>query len=675
MMFTRSGTLLLLGIATLAMAEEGILWREDGRCGEKNLLPDGKTPGQCNPDGNGPRQGPCCSPKGFCGNTVKHCECRGCVDFSKSEEINAMKNKKVTVEIASEKITEKKKTMKEDRKKEILDDQLKKDESELLLKEGVIVGNSVSNKKGLVYYEYRGIPYAKPPIGRLRFKPPVPAENVKGTFKATKDGPRCYQDDNKGNLIGSEDCLYLNIFTKTLPPKSSSLPVMVWIHGGGFVQGSGSDTSPEKLVGEGVIVVTLNYRLGGLGFLTFGNDKVSGNMGLRDQAAAIQWVKRNIEYFGGNPNKVTIFGGSAGGMSVHAQVLSPKNIDQLAGAIAQSGSMLYFGVLPSEGEREEQFAVNIAQKFNCSEELSQSSLFCLQQIDGTKLAVGLRRGMEAYINPDRRQGVWHPVVDNYASDPFMPLSPIEALKSGAFNNIPFMSGTVKNEGAFITGLLDLHGKKLNPKIWEKIGARLLFIASYTETEITEEQNMLANIIREYYSTPDKSFTDMFTDSGFVVPDQVTVKTMSQYNPMVFNYHFTQKTNHSLVGTALKLDYEDSPVHADEVLFLFDSQRISKKFSEEEKKTEKNMVKLWTNFAKYGNPTPSSQDLPNWNPINFKTDVMDYMELSSEPVLKNSLYPERMLLWDKLVWGPREQLVENMIVYSRATEFLLKQLSG
>jgi len=655
------------------------LWREDGRCGKKYPLSDG-SPGQCDPNGNGPKKGPCCSPKGFCGNTDRHCKCGTCKDYSitKVKSIPKMTSKQKTITPTVKKVEEK-----------ITSPIIKKNETReetktFQISQGEIKGHKVTDDISKTHFEFRGIPYAQPPLGRLRFKPPFSAEKWKGTFEAFENGRKCLQmDDYLNKPIGSEDCLFLNIYTKNISHKSERLPVMIWIHGGGFTSESGDEYVPTKLIEEGVIVVTINYRLGGFGFLTFGNDKISGNMGLRDQAEAIQWVKRNIGFVGGDPNKITIFGESAGGISVHAQVLSPKNFGQLAGAIAQSGSLLLFGDLPSEGRREEKFAAEIVRELNCSSLLDQSTLSCLQQIDSNVLLKSFKQGLSQnpFLELEKISPVWRPVVDNYATDPFIPITPLEAMKTGIFNRIPFMSGTVKNEGVLLIEIMKLFNQNIDKLDWERIGPKAINLKYDTVKNPTKKQSEIANIIKQYYlndktskETVDQPIRNMFTDALFVAPDQITVRMMSQHNPAVFDYHFTQKTNNSLLGKLFyNLTYDDTPAHGDEVPFLLEHVALDEHFSGEELDTEKIMMKLWSNFAKFGNPTPSSTSLPIWNPVDYKSDNIEYMELSSRPVLKKSLYPERMLLWDRLVWGPRLNQVDNKLLYVRATEFLQKEL--
>src|ERR1700733_15064420 len=188
--------------------------------------------------------------------------------------------------------------------------------------------------------EFLGIPYAAPPVGALRWQPPQPAASWAGVRDATKFAAHCPQLASPFGLAStSEDCLFLNVFT---PKAGGQHPVMVWIHGGALVTGESDDYSPAGLVADGVTVVTINYRLGALGFLAHpapaDANGQSGDYGLMDQQAALRWVQRNIASFGGDPRDVTLFGESAGGLSTLSQVASPAARGLFAKAIAESGS-------------------------------------------------------------------------------------------------------------------------------------------------------------------------------------------------------------------------------------------------------------------------------------------------------------------------------------------------
>ena len=191
---------------------------------------------------------------------------------------------------------------------------------------------------------FRGIPYAEPPLGPLRFAKPVPKAEFTEIFNATQFGPACPQSNVQADHNMSEDCLYLNIYTpaSALPDSGELLAVMFWIHGGGFSVGEGRNLPVQNLVAFGeVVIVTINYRLGPLGFLSVEGDReVSGNQGLYDQHLALKWVTANSRAFGGDAERITLVGGSAGGMSVTYQAMFPDNDGLFRRVIAESGTAL-----------------------------------------------------------------------------------------------------------------------------------------------------------------------------------------------------------------------------------------------------------------------------------------------------------------------------------------------
>merc|ERR1712106_359378 len=644
-----------------------LLWREDGRCGVKYPLPSG-TPGQCNPAGDGPKKGPCCSPNGFCGNTGKHCTCEGCVDYS---QLLGQQSDELTEEAVGEAINSKQTEFANDPSP--TEDLTLKSPKSLGTPSGSLIGKKVTLNDDFVYYEFHGIPYAQAPVDKLRFKSPLPVRPWSDTLDASKKGPYCWQKLDflpEGSVDMSEDCLHLSIYTKDTKPTLK--PVMVWIHGGGFTIGSGNDYTPVEIMKEDVIVVTINYRLGALGLLTFGNNIVSGNMGLKDQALAIQWVKQNIESFGGNPNQITIFGESSGGMSVHAQVLSPWNYEQIQGAIAQSGTMLYQNSIKSSGEREERFAKHVAEEiFECPSyvnELDETVLECLQRIDVADINKKLGVSNPTAPSPF----VWRPVIDNYAENPFLPMDPLEAMKTGIFNKIPFISGTVKNEGAYEVGGFLTKGTRENLLgNWSDFVTPLI-LSDPTRKSFSPEKLMLANISLKYYNHPkgdsnidlDQPLMDLMTDVSFVSPDQKTVQLMSKHNPDIFNYRLAQQTDNSFFGRLPNQSIEYSPLHGDDLTFLMGQ---NEKQSEEESALAVQMVKYWTNFAKFGHPTPSAQDLPFWGSVTQTEN--NYMELKAVSEMKQDLQPERMQFWERMLWAAKERNIERKATYIRATQFL------
>ena len=474
------------------------------------------------------------------------------------------------------------------------------------------------------HYEFLGIPYAEAPVGKLRFMPPEPVRPWKETLEALSNGPECPQVANEflpGAMTQSEDCLTLNIFTKNLNnynPKA----VMLWIHGGGFSIGSKNTYRMPRLLDEDVVYVAINYRLHALGFLSFGNDLVSGNMGLRDQHLAIQWVRANIHQFGGDPDKVTIFGESAGGMSVQAQVLSPLNSGLLHGAIAQSGSILFLNILARGAEKKS--ARNLAEALGCPTSLGHETLACLQNTDfdfvNDAKMINDPISTTYDLTADIKFWFW-PIIDSYASNPFIPMDPLEALMTGQFNRIPYMSGTNTYEGALVvgayaplgvTGADTLNIIKPHPNVGVYI--------HYGQPEV------LTEVAKDFYNHPEGDSRldletpaiNIITDIVFTSYDQKSVELMSGHVRNVYNFHLTQKTENSVIGRAFNLSSDYTPMHGDDFTFLMLPKAGDS--VDEEKTTARAMVKYWANFAKYGTPSPVLGDqadtsaLPAWYPV-------------------------------------------------------------
>jgi para-nitrobenzyl esterase len=295
---------------------------------------------------------------------------------------------------------------------------------------------------------FRGIPYAAPPVGELRWKPPQPAKHWSGVRPANQLGHNCIQHQPYSDIDPfaagvSEDCLYLNVWTSSLPLPASRIPrpVLVWIHGGGFWAGFGGEErhNGARLAQKGAVVVTLNYRLGPFGFLAHpalaaeSPHRAAGNYGLLDQIAALQWVKRNIAHFGGDPSRVTIFGESAGGMSVGSLIASPLAKGLFQRAILESGTGVGVGITPRDTARA------IALRF------AESVGVLGEGADAAKLLRALHRDtLLAASSTGAAAGGprFFPVVDGWV----LPHAVDTTLATGAANLVPVIAGTNRDEG-------------------------------------------------------------------------------------------------------------------------------------------------------------------------------------------------------------------------------------
>ena len=279
------------------------------------------------------------------------------------------------------------------------------------------------------YASFQGIRYAQPPVGKLRFKPPemfVPKEptyDVSGTSTITcPQLASSFFSIKEGITNGQEDCLLLNIYV----PESvinqidnTKVPVMVWIHGGGLITGSNNfgEYGPSKFMTKDVIVVAINYRLGPIGFLSMGTPEVPGNAGLRDQSMALSWIKENIAYFGGNPELVTLFGESAGSLSIALHLTSPLSQGLFQRAILQSGTALGsdWGLITQDHAL--QYAENLVIRVGCEQE--ENTLECLQDQNLNDI-MAMTNMMPGYVDGGAYI-IWSAVPDEeFTKDPFLP---------------------------------------------------------------------------------------------------------------------------------------------------------------------------------------------------------------------------------------------------------------
>lgn len=241
--------------------------------------------------------------------------------------------------------------------------------------EGNVEGTVMTSRLGRTFHAFLRIPFAKPPIGELRFEPPQQMESWTGTLNGTAYGSMCYQADARTDFEMSENCLQLNVFTTNL---SRTSPVIFYIHGGSFEVGSGVvQGNPYNIMDREVVLVAINYRLGALGFLATGTSESPGNVGMKDQVMALQWVQRNIRSFGGDPTKITIAGLSAGALSVTAHMVSPMAKGLFHRVIAVSGAITGSMALKNDYLP---LAKKLGTRLNCTTDKIPDMMACLRTV-------------------------------------------------------------------------------------------------------------------------------------------------------------------------------------------------------------------------------------------------------------------------------------------------------
>ncbi|MFB3161576.1 carboxylesterase/lipase family protein [Neobacillus sp. 179-J 1A1 HS] len=469
-------------------------------------------------------------------------------------------------------------------------------------------------------FTWKGIPYAKPPVGPLRFRAPERPDSWEGIRDARSFGPVAPQSQREimeffGNDISnmSEDCLYLNVWSKGADDKKR--PVMVWIHGGAFVSGSGSSSwyDGASFAAQGdVVVVTINYRLGIFGFLHLGEIggeeyATSGNCGIQDQVAALQWVQENIAAFGGDPNNVTIFGESAGAMSIGVLLGFPSAQGLFHKAILQSGAAA--NVHSSEK------ATKIAGHLLATLQVEPTNLSKLEELSVEQLI------QAADLVPPMSLG---PVIDGVS----LPRHPEEAIVDGSAKDITILIGTNKDEYN-IFSVFDPEWKNADEtkvtQLFEKtFGPLVPLISSYLGGNQPLSQEL---------------FNKLLTMSVFTYPAQKLTELQVKQGAPVWMYRFDWET--PVFGGALK------STHALEIPFVFNTLDTpnTENFtgsSPERELVASQMHQAWINFARNGNP--NSESLPEWPQYNLND--RSTLIFNIESVVENDPNRKERMIWEQ-----------------------------
>lgn len=478
---------------------------------------------------------------------------------------------------------------------------------------------------------FLGVPYAAPPVGPLRWKPPQPAKKWSGVHQATDFGYRCVQapifHDMRFRDPGeSEDCLTLNVWTPA-KDKKAKLPVMVWIYGGGFVGGTTSEPRQdgEHLAHKGVIVVSMNYRLGIFGFFVHPElaaespHHAAGNYGLMDQTAALQWVRRNIKAFGGDPGNVTIFGESAGSFSVSAQMASPLAQGLFVHAIGESGAAfnsrsLSFGPLAQREKADPAFAMAAFGTSNLSALRGMSAQEIMQ-----KLMTQTHNGMPPF----------RPDVDGY----FLPESVPQIYSEGKQAHIPVIGGWNRDEPSALA---------VNVPVPPTV-------QSFRERAETDFGPRADEFLRLFPAQTDaqavRSAIDYAGDRfiTFSTWEWLEAQVKTGEKP-VYRYYFERPSPADKFHPA-----GSGAFHSDEIEYVFGTldSRLGAVWQPEDYKLSDLMETYWTNFARTGDP--NGGDAPNWPQYN-SADQWQVMHLDVNPHAAPDEHRDQDLflqsVWDK-----------------------------
>ncbi|XP_046610896.1 venom carboxylesterase-6-like [Neodiprion virginianus] len=530
---------------------------------------------------------------------------------------------------------------------------------ETTIPQGRLRGINMVTHLGRRFSAFIGVPFAEPPIGDLRFKQAVPAGPWNGTLDAGRMPNVCVQRTEE--LMGDEDCLYLNVYTPQLPSSQNAtlLPVMVFVYGGAFQYGTNNPDhhSPKFLLNKDVVLVVPNHRFGILGFLSTGDEVSPGNNLLKDIAEALRWTQRNIKYFGGDANKVTLFGGSSGAACVRLLTLSPLTKGLFHQFMIHSTPQLYPPV-PEPYSVVAARATKLGEYLGCPTNTSTTLVNCLRTFNGTYLY-----DTEVLLKDERtaRATVWYPVVEPDVEGALFTDTPANIIANGKQHDLPWVALVTKEEGIVITAAYydkpDLFQQVLDNvdsylisflrhDVWSAdVDAQTAALKSRYLNDLTADRKLLLH-----------NLTDIISDYEFIYHIYNEVKqhaNNSAYKSPAYFCTFDYRGTFSDSYIFSNGNPENlGAVHGDELIYLLPGPKEffappGSEYTENDMKMIDAMVELWTSFATNGLPTTAAlNDNAIWEP--FSSDEK-YLQIGndSDPGIqvKSGFHEERMKFWE------------------------------
>nr|UZO32010.1 esterase CXE16 [Heliothis subflexa] len=519
---------------------------------------------------------------------------------------------------------------------------------------GQFAGSWMTSRRGRRFQAYRGIRYAEPPVGELRFQPPKPILNYSREVDARQEGPACPQPTYNDYPV-HEDCLRLNVYTPVTAGNDKKLPVVVFMHAGGFYSVSGrSDVAgPSHLLDRDLVLVTINYRLGSLGFLSTGDALAPGNNGFKDQVMALRWVKRNIAAFGGDPDLVTISGYSAGSFSVMLHMISPMSKGLFHRAISMSGSPISQIEIP---RHQRHLAERQARLLACPTDSSRAIIDCLRTKTSKEIGDSLTNMFDFGYDPVL---LWVPIHEqDFGQEMFLPRQPLEALCSADLTQVPYIVSQTQDE--FFWKALDVLRDPAAYDSWRADWpgkGRVAFYLSGDNLTATAAANRLKQAylggkdIANDTATGD-GFGKLYSDAiiGFGAHRLVNLMSRHLRQPLYYyEFGYIGNSSHYVDPDTKK---PIAAAHHDDLLYLFNVSysfpSIPPTDSKDSQMVDK-MTALVYNFARYGDPNPKA-DTPELSGLSwpqYKPDERKYLRVDSPFKVSQRLFEDRFRVWEEL----------------------------
>ncbi|XP_002000246.2 juvenile hormone esterase [Drosophila mojavensis] len=522
---------------------------------------------------------------------------------------------------------------------------------EVDLELGRIRGVNLTSRLGVQFHAFRGIRYAEPPLGELRFRNPRPVKPwAPATFDASQDGPMCPQP--WGNMTDvSEDCLRLNVYSKNLSP-TARRPVIVFLHPGGFYVFSGQSkylAGPAHLMDRDCVLVSLNYRLGSLGFLATGSADAPGNAGLKDQVLALRWIQKHIHLFGGDPGSVTLLGYSAGSLSIGLHMLSPMSRGLFHRGICMSASP--YGQWEYHTS-DLMLAQRQARLLKCPELPVEDLVACLRRKPMMDFVSSYNGMFEIGWHPVLN---WLPVIEqDFGQERFLLEHPYKTALSGKFYKVPLITGITEFE--FLSAAFyDLRNASIREKLndnWEHFAPIVLLY----EQNTTHSREASAVLRREYLGNGNIQNPASLQGLGRAYSDALIgleyhrfMSLMAPHTP-VFRYFFRYKGRYSFLMHP-DTNQTFGAVHHDELLYLFQVPLIAPAFKESDPENLliERLTRLWVEFARKGDPNSVTDEyLRRLQWPQYTRQNQAYLEIDTNLTPKTgNIYEERYKIWDQL----------------------------
>ncbi|XP_011164602.1 esterase FE4 [Solenopsis invicta] len=537
----------------------------------------------------------------------------------------------------------------------VLADDFAGEQHEVTAPIGRIRGTIMISRLGKKIYSFRGVRYAEPPTGQQRFQVATPAADWNNVFDATEEGPACTALFVKNVM---EDCLRVNVYTTKLPLENDPVKrsVLVFFHPGAFYlfSGQSSNFGPEYLLDKDIVLVTVNYRLGTLGFLSTGDSKAPGNLGLKDQVVALRWIQRNIAAFGGDPDSVTISGYSVGGISVLLHMVSPMSKGLFHRAIMMSGSM----TLEPYPTEQLHLAKKQAELLDCPTDTTGSMLICLNSKPVENYTDTIVKFFEWYGHP---MLIWSPVVEPevHGVERFLTEQPFDLIRKGKFHKVPLIAGITENEFDGVITFVSKQHELGNDSMVNDLNNdwyRIAPINFLYERDTPRSRNISTELRQFYFGDkpigPDNydSLGHITTDGVIAYPMHSSVKLIAENSDQpVYFYMSSYQGRYSFV-----MWNETTPfgvVHHDDLQYLFFLKDTYVKFPFFENDAPEIpivelMTSMWSNFVQTGQPvSPALAKNITWE--SYLPEKDNYLEISEESKMKTGFFPNRMQIWESL----------------------------